>query len=124
MSRKKKFNGFTKEEIELIKKKAEENVRRERIIQCHKGRVDIIPELLRMCITKQRWTGYLDSKFIFELYKYLINNSDLTEDEKSDIEYTFATDYLFTCNRGVSEGTDIGKMISDMREYLKKYRES
>lgn len=124
MARKKKINGFTEEEWKRIEEEAMENVRKERIIEAHKARVEIIPELLEAAFYKNRLFGHLDFKFILNLYKFLINNSDLTEEEKDHIEFLFAEDYLFVGRGGVPEGVSLQELINEMRKALKPYRET
>jgi len=124
MTKKKKINGFTEEEWKRIKEEAYEQVRKDRIIDAHKARVEIIPELLQSCLYKSRLNGRLDAKFIINLYKFLINNSDLTEEEKDHIEFLFAEDYLFVGGGGIPEGINLQELIDEMRKALKPYRET
>lgn len=124
MAKKKKINGFTEEEWKRIEEEAYERVRKDRIIEAHQERVNIIPELLQQCLYKSRLVGSLDRKFILNLYKFLINNSDLTEEEKDHIEFLFAEDYLFVGRGGVPEGISLQELIDKMRKALKPYRET
>lgn len=124
MTKKKKINGFTEEEWKRIEEEAMENVRKDRIIEAHKARVEIIPELLQSCLYKSRLIGHLDGKFILNLYKFLINNSDLSEEEKDHIEFLFAEDYLFVGRDGVPESVNLQELIDEMRKGLKLCRET
>lgn len=124
MTKKKKINGFTEEEWKRIEEEAYERVRKDRIIEAHKARVEIIPELLQSCLYKSRLIGHLDGKFILNLYQFLINTSDLSEEEKDHIEFLFAEDYLFVGRDGVPEGVSLQELIDEMRKALKPYRET
>ena len=124
MAKKKKINGFTEEEWKRIEEEAYEQVRKDRIIEAHKARIEIIPELLQNCLYKNRLIGHLDGKFIINLYKFLINNSNLTEEEKDHIEFLFAEDYLFVGRDGVPEGVSLQELIDEMRKALKLCRET
>ena len=122
MAKKKKINGFTEEEWKKIEEEAYERVRKDRIIEAHKARVEIIPELLETCLYKSRLVGRLDNKFIWKLYEFFINNSDLTEEEKDHIEFLFAEDYLFVGRGGVPEGINLQELIDNVRKSMKSFR--
>ena len=120
---KKKWNGFTEEEMRKINEEVEERIRKERVLRSKKAMNDFIPEILRLGITKYKYED-LGGKFLMDLYKYFINYQDLSEDDKNMIEYTFASDFLFVGSRGIPEGTDISSIITNIRKGLKTYRES
>lgn len=124
MGRKRKYE-FTEEDKKRIEEEVKEQIRKERIIEAHKARIEVISDILERVITRSRYDLIrLDNKFIFELYRYFINNSDLTDSEKDRIDYNFVNDYLFIGRTGIPEGTDLIEITNKMRESLKKYRES
>lgn len=119
----KKRNGFTEEELKEIERQVKEKIEAERIIKARKARVDIIPELLKSALYQFKY-GYLDFKFIMELYRFLIKYEDLSKEDRDHIEFLFAEDYLFLGTQGVPEGFDISSAIAKIRDALKKYREA
>ena len=123
MGRKKKFNGFTEQERQRIKEEVEERVRKERELEARQGRVDVIQDIIRTTLKKHRIERKLDFKFIMNLYKFLINNSDLSEAEKDHVEFLVAEDIIFIGTNGLPEDVDISQVINDLRNGLKTYRE-
>lgn len=119
----KKFKGFTEEEQKEIERQVKEKIEAERIIKARKARVDIIPELLKSALYQFKY-GDLDFKFVMELYRFLINYEELSEENKDHIEFLFAEDLLFLGARGVPEGFDISSAITKNRDVLKNYRET
>lgn len=122
MARKKKINGFTEEEWKQINDEVERRSKEHRIKRAHEMRKQIVPEIMRLVIYKYKFDE-LDNEFMMNLYKFLINNSGFSEEEKDNVEFEFASDFLFTGSRGVPEGTDIGFLINNIRDTLKVYRE-
>lgn len=119
----KKFKGFTEEEQKEIERQVKEKIEAERTIKARKARVDIIPELLKSALHQFKY-GDLDFKFVMELYRFLINYEDLSEENKDHIEFLFAEDFLFLGARGVPEEFNISSAITKNRDALKKYREA
>lgn len=119
----KKFKGFTEEEQKEIERQVKEKIEAERIIKAREARVDIIPDLLKSALYQFKY-GDLDFKFVMELYRFLINYEDLSEENKDHIEFLFAEDCLFLGARGVPKALDISSAITKNRDVLKKYREA
>lgn len=123
MARSKKFDDYSEEVQREFDERVKQKLREEREIRYHQGRIETVRELLRYAITMYKWEMKLDLKFVLELYRFLINNSDLTEADKDDIEYDFAENLIFVGTNGLPAGTNISEKINEVRNDIKKYRD-